>query len=184
MVHYCPLVIGIGDRHPKKVKGAPEGMSINDVRRFSAIFDLPTMSDDFYPITSHIWELFWTPLPTLKSDVIYGCSHRNFIPAPLASQSAPLMNTCWPVLRTCNSNTFVLFLSFLYSKKEFLQPKNHSSSNHVFKKIFSSSEKEKNLCKLRSYFLYNQTKQNRNVFSVQILRHFYKAPCEIKSVRC
>ena len=56
---------------------------------------------------------------------------------PLASQSAPLMNTCWPVLRTCNSNTFVLFLSFLYSKKEFLQPKNHSSSNHVFQKILS-----------------------------------------------
>ena len=67
-------------------------------------------------------------------------------PPLLASQSAPLMNTCWPVLRTCNSNTFVLFfLSFLYSKKEFLQPKNHSSSNHVFKKIFSSSEKEKKI---------------------------------------
>ena len=110
--------------------------------------------------------------------------NRNFIPAPLYSQSAPLMNTCWPVLRTCNSNTFVLFfLSFLYSKKEFLQPKNHSSSNHVFKKIFSSSEKEKKSANY-TLFLHHQTKQNRNVFSVQILRHFYKAPCEIKSVRC
>ena len=41
------------------------GTSINDVRRFSAIFDLPAMSDNFYPITFDIWELFWTPLPTL-----------------------------------------------------------------------------------------------------------------------
>jgi len=32
------------------------------------------MSDDFYPITFNIWELFWTLLPTLKSDVIYGRS--------------------------------------------------------------------------------------------------------------
>ena len=84
---------------------------------------LPTMSDDFYPIASHIWELFWTPLPTLKSDVIYGRSHRNFIPAPLASQSAPLMNTCWPVLRTCNSNTFVLFWASCIQKKNFYNPK-------------------------------------------------------------
>ena len=30
--------------------------------------------DDFYPITSDIWELLWTPLPTIKSDVIYGGS--------------------------------------------------------------------------------------------------------------
>ena len=75
--------------------------------------------------------------------------------------TAPLMNTCWPVLRTCNSNTFVLFfLSFLYSKKEFLQPKNHSSSNHVFKKIFSSSEKEKKSLQITLLiFTYYQTKQ-------------------------
>ena len=31
-----------------------EGTSINDVRRFSAIFDIPTMSDNFYPITPDI----------------------------------------------------------------------------------------------------------------------------------
>ena len=34
---------------------------INDVRRFSAIFNLPTISDDFYPITSNIWGLFGPP---------------------------------------------------------------------------------------------------------------------------
>ena len=47
-----------------------------------------TMFDDFYPIMSNIWDLFWTPLPTLKSDVIYGRSlsgpngllnHMNFV---------------------------------------------------------------------------------------------------------
>ena len=35
---------------------------------------LPSMSDDFYLITSDIWESFWTYLPTLKSDVINGRS--------------------------------------------------------------------------------------------------------------
>ena len=35
---------------------------------------VPTISDDFYPTTSNILELFWTPLPTLKSEVIYGRS--------------------------------------------------------------------------------------------------------------
>ena len=37
------------------------------------------MFDNFYPITSDIWGLFWTPLPTLKSfmDVIYGRSLMN-----------------------------------------------------------------------------------------------------------
>ena len=35
---------------------------------------LPTMSDNFYQITSNILGLFWTPLRTLKSDVIYGRS--------------------------------------------------------------------------------------------------------------
>ena len=45
---------------------------INDVLRFSVIFDLPT-----YPTLSYNVQflgLFWTPLPTLKSDVIYGRS--------------------------------------------------------------------------------------------------------------
>ena len=49
-----------------------KGTFINDVQHFLAIFDLPTLSDDFYPTTSNIWGLFWTPLPTLKQDVIYG----------------------------------------------------------------------------------------------------------------
>ena len=33
-----------------------------------------TISDGFYPITSDVWGLFWTPIPTLKSDIIYGRS--------------------------------------------------------------------------------------------------------------
>ena len=37
------------------------GTSINDVRRFLAIFDLHTMSDNFYPVTSNIWGLFGPP---------------------------------------------------------------------------------------------------------------------------
>ena len=38
------------------------------------------MSDDFYPITSNILGLFWTPLylSTLKSEVIYGPFLINF----------------------------------------------------------------------------------------------------------
>ena len=36
------------------------GTSINDVRRFSMIFDLPTMSEDFYLMTSDFGESFWT----------------------------------------------------------------------------------------------------------------------------
>jgi hypothetical protein len=57
------------------------GTSINDVRQFSMIIDLhtylPTMSDNFYLITSDFWESFWTYLPTLKSDVINGLSHAK-----------------------------------------------------------------------------------------------------------
>ena len=34
------------------------------------MFDPPTKSNDFYLVTSDISESFWTPLPTLKSDVI------------------------------------------------------------------------------------------------------------------
>ena len=30
--------------------------------------------DNFYPITSDIWGLFWTPLTNVKSDVMSGCS--------------------------------------------------------------------------------------------------------------
>ena len=40
---------------------------------------LPTMCYIFYPITSNIWGLFWTSLPTLKSDVIYQCSSSLFV---------------------------------------------------------------------------------------------------------
>ena len=49
------------------------GTSINDVRHFLVIFDLPTMSDNIYPIKSDIWGIFWTSLPTLKlfMDVLY-----------------------------------------------------------------------------------------------------------------
>ena len=38
-----------------------------------------TMFDNFYPIMSNIWDLFWTPLPTLKSDIIYGRSRRDHL---------------------------------------------------------------------------------------------------------
>ena len=60
------------------------GTSINDVRRFSAIFDLPTMSDNFYPITFDIWELFWTPIP-INSEI-----GRNLwtFPYPVVSSAA------------------------------------------------------------------------------------------------
>ena len=33
-------------------------------KRRPTFFDLPTMSDDFYPMTSNIWGLFWIPLST------------------------------------------------------------------------------------------------------------------------
>ena len=42
------------------------------------IYSVPTMSNNFYPITSNIWGLFWTPPPTLKLDVIYGRSHGQY----------------------------------------------------------------------------------------------------------
>ena len=56
------------------------GKSINDVRRFSAIFYLPTMSDDFYApynvrYVGAYLGAFSDPLSTLKLDVIYGRSH-------------------------------------------------------------------------------------------------------------
>ena len=47
----------------KLVRFLAKGTSINDVLRFSMIFDLPTMSDNFYHITSDLWESFWTYLP-------------------------------------------------------------------------------------------------------------------------
>jgi hypothetical protein len=41
---------------------------------------LPTMPDDFYPVMSDIWGLFGPrPLPTLKSDVIYGRSPTKYM---------------------------------------------------------------------------------------------------------
>ena len=67
-----------------------KGTSNNDVRWFSMIFDLPTylttylptMSDNFYFITSNFWESFWTYLPTLKLDVINGRSLTRFFQVP------------------------------------------------------------------------------------------------------
>ena len=44
-----------------------KGTSINDVPRFSAIFDLPTLS---YSTKSHFGSYLWPSLPTLISDVI------------------------------------------------------------------------------------------------------------------
>ena len=57
------------------------GTSINDVLRFLAIFDLPTYLVPTLPcpITSDFGGYFGPPpLPTLKSDVIYGRSHTKF----------------------------------------------------------------------------------------------------------
>ena len=39
-------------------------------RRFSMIFDLPTMSDDFYLKTSDFWESFWTHLPQNRTSLM------------------------------------------------------------------------------------------------------------------
>jgi hypothetical protein len=47
-------------------------MSINDVPRFLAIFDLPTYLVLLYNV--QFWGLLWTPLPTPISDVINGRS--------------------------------------------------------------------------------------------------------------
>ena len=80
-------------------------------------------------------------------------------PPLLASQSAPLMNTCWPVLRTCNSNTFVLFWASCIQKKNFYNPKITPLQIMFSKRFFLLLRREKNLCKLHSYFLHNQTKQ-------------------------
>ena len=49
-----------------------KGTSINDVPCFLAIFDLPTYLVLLYNVP--FLGLFWTPLPTLKLDVIYGRS--------------------------------------------------------------------------------------------------------------
>ena len=46
--------------------------SINDVRHFSAIFDLPSYATLSYNVPFS--GLLWTPLLTLKSDIIYGRS--------------------------------------------------------------------------------------------------------------
>ena len=53
------------------------GTSINDDLCFRPF--LLTMSDDFYPITSNIMRLFWTPLSTLKLDFINGHSPSLYV---------------------------------------------------------------------------------------------------------
>ena len=49
------------------------------------------MSDNFYPITSDIWGLFWTLLPTLKSDVIYGRSHTEMFQSDKSTKKISLI---------------------------------------------------------------------------------------------
>ena len=64
---------------------------------------LPTMSDDFYSITSNIWGIFWTLLPTQTLDVIYGCSlTRNKLCRPynagggfMANQQRTIFTLMW-----------------------------------------------------------------------------------------
>ena len=76
---------------------AAKGMLIIDVPHFLAIFDLPTYLALLYNVP--FWGLFWTPLPTLKRDVINGCSQivimkRNIYPlsGSLNFQNMNLLN--------------------------------------------------------------------------------------------
>ena len=81
-------------------------------------------------------------------------------PPLLASQSAPLMNTCWPVLRTCNSNTFVLFWASCIQKKNFYNPKITPLQIMFSKRFFLLLRKKKNLCNYTLiFYIGNQTKQ-------------------------
>ena len=58
---------------------ASKGTSINGFDVFWPFLTyLPTMSDDFYSITSEIWG-FLDPLPNLKSDLIYGLSTTSHL---------------------------------------------------------------------------------------------------------
>ena len=62
-----------------------EGTSINDVRRFSAIFDLPTMFNYVYPITSNIWGLFGAPTYPKNGYHLWTFPYKKFI-APLSNK--------------------------------------------------------------------------------------------------
>jgi hypothetical protein len=112
--------------------------------------------------------------------------NRNFIPAPLASQSAPLMNTCWPVLRTCNSNTFVLFWASCIHKKNFYNPKITPLQIMFSKRIFLLRKKKYLQITLTFYIIKQElTKQEMFFFfQLRFSGTSTKAPCEIKSVSC
>ena len=99
--------------------------------------------------------------------------------------SPPLLWThvgqfCVRVTRTplCCSELLV------FKKRIFTTQKSLLFKSCFQKDIFFFWEGKKISANYTLIFLHNQIKQNRNVFSAQILRHFYKAPCEIKSVRC
>ena len=70
---------------------------------------LPTMSDDFYPITSDIWGLFWTPLPTLKLDVING------LLVEAAFKSKPLVMYVMEMRKKNNLSTGLRLVRVLHS---------------------------------------------------------------------
>ena len=81
---------------------------------------LPTMPDDFYLVTSYIWRLFLTPLPSLKLNVIYGRS---------LSKSYVLSKVTWP-----KSSNFPVICNIQVSSNlifEFL-----NSVKNVLKSIF------------------------------------------------
>ena len=88
-----------------------EGMFINDVPCFLAIFDLPTYLVLLY--NAPFLGLFWTPLPTLIWDVINERSQRgsskSYVPC-LAEHAQPFCTSCqegmltwWTITSVTNS---------------------------------------------------------------------------------
>ena len=65
---------------------------------FSAIFDLPTMSDDFYPITSNIWGGFFDPpnYPNIRRHLWAFSLERNFVGGGfMANQQRTIFTLMW-----------------------------------------------------------------------------------------
>ena len=89
----------------------PKGTSLNDVLRFLAILDLPT-----YPTLSYnvqFFGLFWTPLTTLKSDVIkvvpWACLPTS------CTQPAPILSDLISFLLIILGKTEIVFPSLIPS---------------------------------------------------------------------
>ena len=95
------------------------GTSINDVLRFLAIFDLPTLLPCPCPITSLLWGYFGPPPPTLISDVINGPSRRHVMKAEkwywISQNLSPLFSVyeSW----TCIFIFIIYFLIWVFCQK-------------------------------------------------------------------